>query len=135
MSELIFYNTLLTNIKQRIRQAQTKAIMTSNAEMISMYWDIGYMIRSAKEYGASILQQAVAKLPEQALHAGIRYVELNAPILMSQQLVGQLPWCHTISIISKCKVGNEALYYAQQTLQINWSRAVLAYKISKLTNE
>ena len=92
MSELIFYNTLLTNIKQRIRQAQTKAIMTSNAEMISMYWDIGYMIRSAKEYGASILQQAVAKLPEQALHAGIRYVELNAPILMSQQLVGQLPW-------------------------------------------
>ncbi len=56
-----------------------------------MYWDIGYMIRFAKEYRRSILQQAVAKLPESALLAGIRYVELNAPILMSQQLVGQLP--------------------------------------------
>jgi len=71
MSELTFYNTLLIDIKQRIRQAQTKAFMTANAEMISMYWDIGYMIRYAKEYGTSILQQAMAKLPEQALLAGI----------------------------------------------------------------
>ena len=70
MSELTFYNTLLIDIKQRIRQAQTKAIMTANSELISM-WDIGYMIRFAKEYGTLILQQPVAKLPQQALHAGV----------------------------------------------------------------
>jgi hypothetical protein len=44
MSELAFYNKLLINIKQRIRQAQTKAILAANSEMISMYWDIGKML-------------------------------------------------------------------------------------------
>ncbi len=107
MSELRFYNTLLIDIKQRIRQAQTKAILSANSELIAMYWDIGkmlvekqkvagwgaaviprlskdihnelpeikgfsernigYMIRFAREYGTSILQQAVAKLPESGL--------------------------------------------------------------------
>jgi hypothetical protein len=39
-----FYTTLLTAIKQRIRQAQTKAILSANAEMISVDWDIGKML-------------------------------------------------------------------------------------------
>jgi predicted nuclease of restriction endonuclease-like (RecB) superfamily len=113
MSELTFYKTLLIDIKQRIRQAQTKAILSANSELITMYWDIGkmlvekqkvagwgaaviprlskdirnelpeikgfsernigYMIRFAREYGTSILQQPVAKLPEQALRAGILF--------------------------------------------------------------
>ena len=124
MSELTFYKTLLIDIKQRIRQAQTKAILSANSELISMYWDIGkmlvekqkvagwgaaviprlskdirnelpeikgfsernigYMIRFAREYGTSILQQAVAKLPEQALLAGI-------------------PWGHHCLLIEKIK--------------------------------
>jgi len=47
-------------------QAQTKGIMTANAEMISMYRDIRHTSRSAKKYGTSILPQAMVKLPEQA---------------------------------------------------------------------
>ena len=124
MSELTFYKTLLIDIKQRIRQAQTKAILFANAEMISMYWDIGkmlvekqkvagwgaaviprlskdihnelpeikgfsernigYMIRFAREYGTSILQQAVAKLPDKTMLAGI-------------------PWGHHCLLIEKIK--------------------------------
>jgi predicted nuclease of restriction endonuclease-like (RecB) superfamily len=124
MSELTFYNTLLIDIKQRIRQAQTKAILSANSELITMYWDIGkmlvekqkvagwgaaviprlsqdirnelpeikgfsernigYMIRFAREYGTSILQQAVAKLQEQVLLAGI-------------------PWGHHCLLIEKIK--------------------------------
>jgi len=44
MHELVFYNLLLVDIKQRIRQAQSKAILSANSEMISMYWDIGRML-------------------------------------------------------------------------------------------
>ena len=124
MSELTFYKTLLIDIKQRIRKAQTKAILSANSELISMYWDIGkmlvekqkvagwgaaviprlskdihnelpeikgfsernivYMIRFAREYGTSILQQAVAKLPDQALLTGI-------------------PCCHHCLLIEKIK--------------------------------
>jgi hypothetical protein len=44
MSELIHYSDLLGDIKARIRQAQIKATLSANAEMILMYWDIGQMI-------------------------------------------------------------------------------------------
>ncbi len=105
---LIQYAELLGQIKQRIRQGQTRAVLSANAEMILTYWDIGrmilerqeregwgasviprlsrdlhnelpevkgfsernigYMIRFAREYGASlILQQAVAKSLKSAL--------------------------------------------------------------------
>lgn len=38
------YSKLLSEIKVRIRQAQVKATLSANAEMIAMYWDVGRMI-------------------------------------------------------------------------------------------
>ncbi len=74
MSELTFYNTLLIDIKQRIRQAQTKAIMSANSELISNYWDIRHTSRFTKEYGTSILPQAMAKSPDNTMLAGIPWL-------------------------------------------------------------
>jgi hypothetical protein len=47
--ELTLYHTLLDDIKSRIRKAQTKAIFAANAEMISMYSDIGMMIQQRQQ--------------------------------------------------------------------------------------
>jgi Protein of unknown function (DUF1016). len=44
MNEVIQYGNLLCEIKNRIQQAQSKAILSVNAEMILMYWDIGRII-------------------------------------------------------------------------------------------
>lgn len=38
------YTGLLTDIKQRVRHAQTRAVLTVNAEMIRLYWEIGALI-------------------------------------------------------------------------------------------
>jgi predicted nuclease of restriction endonuclease-like (RecB) superfamily len=38
------YSDLLSDIKNRIRQAQIKATLSANAEMILMYWDVGRMV-------------------------------------------------------------------------------------------
>jgi predicted nuclease of restriction endonuclease-like (RecB) superfamily len=49
-----------------------------------------------------------------------------------QQVVAQItsiPWGHNIAIISKCKKLQEALYYAEQTTEYNWSRSVLVHQI------
>jgi predicted nuclease of restriction endonuclease-like (RecB) superfamily len=43
-NEIILYQSLLEDIKKRIRKGQTKAILAANAELIAMYWDIGKMI-------------------------------------------------------------------------------------------
>lgn len=37
------YTVLLADIKQRIRQAQTRAVLAVNAELIRLYWEIGQM--------------------------------------------------------------------------------------------
>lgn len=42
--ELTRYNSLLNDIKIRVKNAQIKATLSVNAEMILMYWDIGIMI-------------------------------------------------------------------------------------------
>jgi len=58
MNNISFYNNLLTDIKQRIRQAQTKAFLSANSEMISMYWDIGKMLVAKQQtagWGASVI--------------------------------------------------------------------------------
>jgi predicted nuclease of restriction endonuclease-like (RecB) superfamily len=38
------YATLLQGIKQRIRASQVRATLAANAELIRLYWDIGYAI-------------------------------------------------------------------------------------------
>ena len=38
------YSDLLADIKSRIRQAQNRAVMSANAEMLRLYWDIGRMV-------------------------------------------------------------------------------------------
>jgi len=47
--QIKLYRTLLGDIKNRIRQAQTKAMLSVNAEMIALYWDIGKMIEQRQQ--------------------------------------------------------------------------------------
>jgi predicted nuclease of restriction endonuclease-like (RecB) superfamily len=57
-TEMILYSELLAEIKNRIRQSQVRASLSANAEMISMYWDIGYMIhmrQKKKGWGAGVI--------------------------------------------------------------------------------
>ena len=54
------YPALLKEVKDRIRQAQIKATMSANAEMVFMYWDVGCSIaerRAAEGWGAKIIQR------------------------------------------------------------------------------
>lgn len=56
--KLVQYAELLGLIKQRIRQGQTRAVLSANAEMILTYWDIGRMILERQEregWGASVI--------------------------------------------------------------------------------
>ncbi len=43
------YASLFGDIKQRIRQSQTRAMLAVNAELIRLYWDIGRLIDARQE--------------------------------------------------------------------------------------
>ena len=52
------YPLLLADIKIKIREAQVKATLSANAQMIRMYWDIGSMISQKQKiegWGASVI--------------------------------------------------------------------------------
>lgn len=52
------YTTLLADIRQRVRQAQTRAVLAVNAELIRLYWEIGGLIdrRQRQEgWGAGVI--------------------------------------------------------------------------------
>ncbi len=64
-SDLALYSDLLTEIKDRVRQAQTRAALSANAEMIAMYWDIGRLIHQRQQtegWGAGVIPRLVADL-------------------------------------------------------------------------
>ncbi len=70
--ELTIYRDLLGDIKSRVRQAQHRAALSANAEMILMYWDIGRMIAARQKqegWGAGVIPRLAVdlknELPEQ----------------------------------------------------------------------
>jgi len=46
---IVLYANLLGDIKKRILQAQVKATLSANAEMIMMYWDVGRMVHQRQQ--------------------------------------------------------------------------------------
>ncbi|WP_288898632.1 DUF1016 N-terminal domain-containing protein [uncultured Delftia sp.] len=56
---------LLADIKQRVRHAQTRAMLAVNAELIRLYWDIGALIdqRQKREgWGAAVIPRLAKDL-------------------------------------------------------------------------
>lgn len=59
------FAALLTDVADRIRAAQTRAVFAVNAELVRLYWDIGHMIAERKTregWGATVIPRLVAAL-------------------------------------------------------------------------
>lgn len=59
------YAILLRDIKDRIQQAQTRAVLSANAELVGMYWDIGRMIHLRQEeegWGTAVIPRLAREL-------------------------------------------------------------------------
>lgn len=103
-NELAFYGELLGEIKNRIRQAQVKAVLSVNAEMILLYWDVGRMIHLRQQqegWGAGVIPRLSRdirnELPElkgfseRNIGSMIRFArEYDASVIL-QQAVAKLP--------------------------------------------
>jgi predicted nuclease of restriction endonuclease-like (RecB) superfamily len=68
----------------------------------------------------AIWQQAVAKLTSEP------WAGVDAQV--AQHIV-QIPWGHHIHIFSKCASIDEAMFYIDQTIELGWSRDVLAMQL------
>ena len=141
------YVPLLADLKARVREARTRAVLSVNRELVLLYWHIGRQIlRCQREegWGAKVVERLAKDLrmefPE--MHGFSRanllsmraFADVYSDDAIVQQLVGQLPWGHNVLLLAKVKNPEQRLWYAQQALEQGWSRAVLTVQIETRTH-
>ncbi len=136
------FKNWVDTIAKNYRQAQIKAAIRVNSELIEFYFELGremYNSSFKKKYGdqffatlsnelTSLVKESKGFSPRNLRYVYSFYTMYKDNSRILQQLVAQLacvPWGHHCCIIDKCKDTNEALFYIQQTIENNWSRAVL----------
>ncbi len=63
--ELVDYASLLEEMKEHIRRAQTWAVLAANRKMLALYWEVGGTIRRrqvVEGWGAGVLRRLAADL-------------------------------------------------------------------------
>ena len=132
------YQQLLTEVKQRVRAAQYRALQQVNREQMQLYWDLGRLIAERQQqhgWGKSIVETLAKDLQTEFVGmSGFSvqnlwymrqfYLEYSTDELL-QPLVGEISWAKHLLILSKCKDPHERLFYTRQTRRNNWTKAVL----------
>lgn len=142
------YETLFSEVKERIRVAQYQALKTVNKELVGLYWDIGRMVvarQAGETWGKSIVQQLAGDLQKE--FPGIKgfstqnlwymrqfYLEYQG-IEKLQPLVGEISWSHNLLIMSRCKEPLEREFYLRMTRKFGWSKNVLIHQIENQSYE
>lgn len=136
------YSDWLTELKQRIHNAQQRATLAVNRELVLLYWQIGRDIlerQAAQGWGAKVIEQLAHDLrtafPDMKgfSRTNLLYMRSFAEAWSNEQIVqqavGQLPWGHNLVLLTKLKTEEERCWYAQKAITHNWSRNVLAMQI------
>ena len=142
----IGYIDWLSELKIKIHNAQQRATLAVNNELVLLYWQIGNEILTRQEkqgWGAKVIERLAQDLrtafPEMRgfSRTNLLYMRSFAEgwpdEQIVQQLVGKLPWGHNLVLLDKLKNSEDRVWYAKKTIENNWSRNVLVMQIeSKL---
>jgi predicted nuclease of restriction endonuclease-like (RecB) superfamily len=136
------YAAWLSDIKTRVQAARSRAALAANAELVTLYWQIGSQIlqrQQAAKWGDKVLDRLASDLREAFpdmkgfSRANLKFMRAfaqawpDAPI--GQQAVSQLPWGHNVMLLTRLKDPAQRLRYAEQAIAGGWSRATLEVQI------
>lgn len=150
-SDLKQYNTLLHDIKLRVRQGQLRANLKANAEMLAAYWDIGKMIHQRQQiegWGAGVIPRLAKDLKNQLSEIkgfSVRNISRMVTFYFEYKEITFLPlpvakmysveyqvndlfsvtWTHHIILIEKIKDMSIRLWYMKQIIINGWSKETL----------
>ena len=143
------YRQALAEIKLRIQSAQVRAVFAVNSEMLALYWDIGRRLllwQSERGWGAAVVEQMATDL--HATYPQMKGFSRSSLFAMRQmvaffgtqfefvpQAVGQMPWGHVRTLLTKVKTVDTALLYAESCIEHGWSRSVLEWQIEQRFHE
>ena len=142
---------LLSEVKQRIQLAQTKAVLAVNSELVRLYWDIGRIINARQKqegWGSAVIPRLARELKnelpelkgfsERNIGRMIAFYRdypepssiLPQPVAeIASSLLWSVPWAHHVILMDKVSDIPTRIWYMEQTLANGWSRNVLAMQI------
>ncbi|MFN0009950.1 MAG: YhcG family protein [Planctomycetota bacterium] len=140
------YHALLRDLRQRIRAARTRAVLSVNRELILLYWRIGRaLLKREREagWGTGIIPRLAMDLRREfpdfrgfsARNLGYMLALARAwpdPQIL-QRTVAKLPWRHNCRLLDRVVDPNQRAWYLQAAIDHGWSGDVLEHQIrSKL---
>lgn len=136
------YQTLLHEIKQTIRQAQIRAMVVVNHQLLILYWQIGNMIlerQKESNWGDKVLSQLSrdikSEYPELQGYSirNLKYMRAfareNPSFQIGQAPLAQISWYHNITLIEKFTDLDTRLWYARKAIENGWSRNMMVNHI------
>lgn len=124
------YPAFLTELKTCIRQAQHKAALSVNKELILLYWKIGKDILFHQEkrgWGAKVIDQLSRDLrrefPDMKGFSvrNLKYMQAFATaypdLSFVQEVLAQLTWYHNITLLQYVKDFEIRKYYINKTIE------------------
>ncbi len=136
------YGDWLTDLKGRIHNAQQRATLAVNRELVLLYWQIGHDIltRQAQQgWGAKVIERLAQDL--RAAFPDIKgfsprnlkymraFAEAWPDVEFVQQAAAQLPWGHNLVLLDKLPGPETRRWYAAKAIEHNWSRNILVMQI------
>jgi predicted nuclease of restriction endonuclease-like (RecB) superfamily len=136
------YAEFLQALKTRIQQAQVRAALSVNRELVVLYWHIGREIlqkQQAQGWGAKVIDRLAKDLRREfpdmkgLSPRNLKYMRALAEAYPDeqfvQQVVAQIPWGHNVRILDYVKDPTAREWYIRQTFENGWSRNVLVHQI------
>lgn len=109
------YLAFLSDLKSRIRQAQVKAALAVNKELVLLYWQIGRDVLQRQQeegWGSKVIQRLAKDLKREFPNikgfsrSNLLYMRAFAEAYPDeqfvQQLAGQIAWRHNQILICSC---------------------------------
>ncbi len=138
------YVTWLTELKIRIHNAQQRATLAVNRELVLLYWQIGRDIldRQGREgWGTKVIERLAQDLrnafPDMKGFSprNLKYMRAFAEAWPDEAIVqgalAQLPWYHHLALLDKLTDEKERCWYAEKAIEHGWSRNVLVIQIER----
>jgi len=133
------YFSLIDDIKNKIKTAQHRAVLSVNAELAGLYWSIGADINEHSVWGNKFIENLSTDIKLEFPNAkgySVRNLKYMAKFAKTypdfeivQRTVAQIPWRHNIALLDKVKDENQRFWYIEKTIESGWSRDWLVTQI------
>lgn len=133
------FKVILSDIKNEIKNTQTKIMYHANNELIMLYFRIGKKLEENSKYGNNFIKNLAFEIKkdfknsdgfsERNLKRMKRFYNEYKEFEKVPQAVALLPWGHNIILFEKLKDKNIRIQYAKAAVKNGWSRSILEFQI------